>query len=116
MDYLVVDMSRLLDESRAGKEAAKALQLQFDRAQKHYAEMVERGDTAGAEMFEAQTIETLENERENARKTLLQRAEPLIQKAAKARGVGLVLEADSVVWVDPKCDITERLIAGVDAG
>jgi Skp family chaperone for outer membrane proteins len=116
MEYLVIDMARVLDESRVGQQAAQGLQAQFDAAKVRYDKLVADNDDAAAEAFEAQSIEALEGGRTKARKDLLDRAQPLIQSAAKARGVGLVLEADAVVWVDPKCDITERVIAGIDAG
>lgn len=125
LQYLVVDMRRVLDECVAGQAAATALQVRFDEARGRWQALVDASDQASggqrdallaeAKNFEQSSIQAFAEERERSRAALLQRAAPLLAEIAESHGATLVLEREGVLLFDAAVDATDELIARLDA-
>ena len=61
------------------------------------------------------TLQKLEKDLAGERQTLMQgllkQAQPLVEKLAKAEGVTIIVDRQSVVWADPATDLTTKLNA-----
>ena len=61
------------------------------------------------------TLQKLEKDLAAERQTLMQgllkQAQPLVEKLAKAEGVTIIVDRQSVVWADPAADLTQKLNA-----
>lgn len=61
------------------------------------------------------TLQKLEKDLAAERQTLmaglLKQAQPLVEKLAKAEGVTIIVDRQSVVWADPAADLTQKLNA-----
>ena len=53
----------------------------------------------------------LAGERQHLMQDLLKQAQPLVEKLAKAEGVTIIVDRQSVVWADPATDLTTKLNA-----
>jgi outer membrane protein len=53
----------------------------------------------------------LAGERQKLMLDLLKQAQPLVDKLAKAEGVTIIVDRQSVVWADPAADLTQKLNA-----
>ncbi|MFT3696346.1 MAG: OmpH family outer membrane protein [Kofleriaceae bacterium] len=53
----------------------------------------------------------LAGERQKLMQDLLKQAQPLVDKLAKAEGVTIIVDRQSVVWADPATDLTAKLNA-----
>jgi outer membrane protein len=53
----------------------------------------------------------LAGERQKLMQSLLKQAQPLVDKLAKAEGVTVIVDRQSVVWADPAADLTAKLNA-----
>ena len=53
----------------------------------------------------------LAGERQHLMQDLLKQAQPLVDKLAKAEGVTIIVDRQSVVWADPATDLTTKLNA-----
>jgi outer membrane protein len=53
----------------------------------------------------------LAGERQHLMQDLLKQAQPLVDKLAKAEGVTIIVDRQSVVWADPATDLTVKLNA-----
>jgi outer membrane protein len=53
----------------------------------------------------------LAGERQKLMQDLLKQAQPLVDKLAKAEGVTIIVDRQSVVWADPAADLTQKLNA-----
>ncbi|MFZ5469797.1 MAG: OmpH family outer membrane protein [Myxococcota bacterium] len=102
MTLLFIDLAALLDQSKVGAEAAKALEQQWAAGQ-------EKPDDQKRALWEK-----LQAQRDSLRKRLLERARPHVEKLAKAKKAVAVLEKSVVVWGAGE-DITAQVIAQVDA-
>jgi Skp family chaperone for outer membrane proteins len=126
VSFLVVDMQRLMDDSKVGQEAAKAVAARFDAAQGEYKKLLEKAakapagkDKTAAEAkvreFDQQSIKAIKTAQDALRLALLKRAQPFVDDAMKATGAEAVLDRAAVLMCDPVVDITNQLIAKVDA-
>lgn len=145
MDIGVVDITRLLDESKRGREASAKLRGIVDKWQAQIQEIdgklrsaQERLQKAGAnatletvfknqrdmrifdiELRSLQERQRLDVEanREHMRNQLLADARPVLEKLAQERGLSLVLTTNrgDVAYAADNVDITTELIAALDS-
>lgn len=103
-DMLIIDVQALLDTSKAGADAAKALRREWDEAK------------ALPEDRQRTLLAQLEERRDNLRKALLTRARPVLAEVAKKKGARVVLEKGAVLWSGEQVeDVTATVIQQVDA-
>ena len=120
MNYLVVDMGRILDESVAGRGASEDLSKRWEMAQREFQELLERaeaGDQEAAERaaeLEASVPAELEERRESLQRQLLDRLKPIIAAVASESGSPLILRADQTLAYDPTKEITDRIMEALD--
>jgi Skp family chaperone for outer membrane proteins len=100
---LTVDLPAVLDKSRLGADASKALEKAWADAK-----------SQSEEAKRALLVE-LEKKRDTLREKLLARARPIIAELGKQKGAAAVLEKGSVAWANGE-DITQAVIAKLDAG
>ncbi|MCA2981115.1 MAG: OmpH family outer membrane protein [Myxococcaceae bacterium] len=99
----LLDTTALLDTSKVGAEAAKALEKAWADAK------------AQPEDKKRELLAQLEQRRAALRQQLIDRARPVIAELAKKKALHVVLERGAVVWSTGE-DLTAEVIAGVDAG
>jgi outer membrane protein len=135
----VIDLDNTLSTTPAGKRAndsfektRKAKQSELDAKQtdlKRSAEDLEKqksvlkkeaydGKRADLEkrFMELQGVlqkseKDLATERQTLMQNLLKQVQPLVDKIAKAEGVTLIVDRQSVIWADPSLDLTAKLNA-----
>lgn len=135
----VIDLDNTLSTTPAGKRAndsfektRKAKQTELDKKQddlKRAAADLEKQkavlkpDAYNAKREELEkkfmelqgTLQKLEKdlagERQKLMQDLLKQAQPLVDKLAKAEGVTIIVDRQSVVWADPATDLTAKLNA-----
>jgi Skp family chaperone for outer membrane proteins len=123
MSVLVVDVSRILDDSRAGRAAAQQLQARYDNARAAVDKLASRGSTSSgrarsveaAGEFEANERAAIEAERVRLRSELLARARPIIEAIAKERGADVVVDAAAVITCAANVDVTDEVLRRLDA-
>lgn len=98
----LLDTPQLLDKSKVGLEAAKALEKTWVEAK------------AQPEDKKRELLNQLELKRNDLRKQLIERAGPIIAELAKAKKLDAVLEKGAVIWSTAE-DLTNAVIAKVDA-
>ena len=103
MTLLTLDLRALLDSTKIGADAAKALEKAWNDAK------------PADEAAKQKLLRELEAKRDGLRSLLLARATPAIAELAKKKGATAVLEKSAVVWSEAE-DITAQVIAKVDAG
>ena len=117
MDYLVVDIARILDESNAGMNASEELSKRWKLAQKEFQELSERAQAGDQEAgdraakLEASVPGEIERRRKELRSQLIERIKPIIAAIAKHRGTALVLRADQTLAYDPEAELTDLVLA-----
>lgn len=124
-DLLVVDVKRLLDESTAGKQAARQVEEAFQKASMELEKLKVRARvTKGpphqqaledAQDFEAQSIRTIEMQRAQLREELLLRIRPVLLQVMKEQGARLILERNAVLMFEDELDVTHLVLAQLDA-
>ena len=116
MDYLVVDIARILDESHAGMTASEELSKRWELAQKEFQELLERAQAGDPEAgdraaeLEASVPDEIERRREELRSQLIERVKPIIAAIAQNRGTALVLRADQTLAYDPEAEVTDLVL------
>lgn len=98
---LIVDINRVLEESKVGRAAAEALEEKWKKGRK----------ASGA----AALKQSLEKERDALRDKVLARVRPALAALVEERGALVVLPAKAVVAHAAEIDVTDALIAAVDA-
>ena len=120
MNYLIVDMGRILDESVAGRTASEDLSKRWEMAQREFQQLIERaqaGDEEAADRaaeLEASVPAELEKRREDHQRQLIERLKPIIATVASETGTALVLRADQTLAFDPQNEITDRVMEILD--
>lgn len=103
--FLVVDVPAVLDQSKVGAEAAKALSTEWEKSKSESAEK------------QREALSKLQQKRDELRAALLKRAKPILAELAKQKSARAVLERGAVLWADEKIeDVTAQVIAKLDAG
>ena len=101
---LTVDLTALLDSSKVGAEAAKALEKEW------------KGGAKLPDDEKAKLLSKLQGQRDGLREALFARARPLLAELAKEKKADLVLDKSAVLWAGGAEDVTKALIKKVDAG
>jgi Skp family chaperone for outer membrane proteins len=116
LEYLVVDIARILDESTAGRRASEELSKRWELAQREFQQLLERaqaGDQDAAERaseLEAKVPDEIERRRDDLRRQLIERIKPIIAAIADSTGTTLVLRADQTLAYDPQAEITDQIL------
>lgn len=124
--YLVVDLTRVLDESEPGKAALESLRALLRRAEQEgealKGDLQKAGDRAARRDAERALLEhrravrrELDRRKGALRKALVDLARKVAKDVAAERGVELVLDAAAVVSAPTERDVTDEVIARVDA-
>lgn len=123
--YLVVDMDRVLSECEHGRMAEQSLERYLERARTTRAELVARRDKASGparrtaqtelEGHERRARQEFERRQRSLRDDLVALVTGVVRAVADERGVGLVLERRSALVFDPQADVTDDVLARVDA-
>ncbi len=98
----ILDTTLLLDSSKVGADAAKALEKTWNEAKT-------QPDDKKREL-----LAQLEQKRSNLRQQVIDRARPVVIELAKQKKLEAVLEKGAVVWSTAE-DLTKDVIAKVDA-
>lgn len=101
---LTVDLTALLDSSKVGAEAAKALEKEW------------KGAAKLPDDEKAKLLAKLQGQRDSLREALFARARPLLAELAKEKKADMVLDRSAVLWGGGAEDVTKALIKKVDAG
>lgn len=122
--FLVLDVNRLLDDSKVGNAAAGKLAGNFEAAKKRRQVLTKRLEAAKGSgqakaeeelrTFDAEETRLLEKARADLRTALLMRAQPHVIRLLKARGAGAVVRAEELVVFKRELDITAEVMAAVD--
>ena len=121
MEYLVVDIARILDESTAGRRASEELSKRWELAQREFQQLLERaqaGDQEAGERateLEAKVPDEIERRRDDLRRQLIERVKPIIAEIAQSKGTTLVLRADQTLAYDPQAEITDQILKELEA-
>jgi Skp family chaperone for outer membrane proteins len=109
---LLVDLTAVLDRSRAGREAAAALEARFHAAREKRASL----EGAEAARFEIDSVRAIEAERARLRDELLARARVQCEHIRSQRGALVVIDrALTLAAASEARDVTDELIAALDA-
>ena len=124
-EFLVVDMRAILDLSQAGREGAGVLEKQWNEAAAKAQGIREQAKTAAGpaqkaimeqlQNLEKDTTAGIEKKREELRAKVLERAQAVMRPIVESRGAKLVLDRGGIIWCSPENDITQDVIAKVDA-
>lgn len=120
MDYLVVDITRILDESAAGRKAAEELSKRWDLAQSEFQQLLERAQAGDQEAgdraaeLEAKVPNEIERRRDDLRRQLIERIKPIIAAIAQTKGTSLVLRSDQTLAFEPEAEITNQVLDELD--
>ncbi len=125
-DYLVVDMDRVLNESEHGKAGLESMQALLRRAQVEAEGLkadvqkatgpVPQKAARDALMAQRARVEReLEQRRSALRDALIKLATKVTEDLAAQRGVELVIEGRSALVFSQDNEVTDEVIAGVDA-
>ncbi len=126
MDYLIVDMTRVLRETDHGKAAHSSLEKLVERSQAQEATLREKVEqaTGPAAVREAKTEyleftqargKELERRRDALESALVRVANAAVRSIAEERGVELVLERAAVLHCPEGADVTDAVIAKVNS-
>lgn len=110
---LLVRIVDVLDRTREGQQGARALEQRFASAREAVGKLPPGPERVAAEARAAGEIEA---ERSRLRDTLLARARAGAEVLRKKRGAQVVLDASLAVAFEGGIDVTEELIAVLDAG
>jgi Skp family chaperone for outer membrane proteins len=109
---LVVDVARVLDQSRAGQAGALKLRKRADAAKATHQGM---RDAVAAAAFEREAVVEIERERAALREALLATIQSVTEMVRLKRGATVVVDRGVVLAVDPAADVTAEVIALLDA-
>lgn len=126
MDYLIVDMTRVLRESEHGKAARASLEKLIERTKEQEALLRDKYESAtGASAkreaktkhaeFTEQRAKEIGRRRDALESALVRLVNAAVRAEAEARGVELVLERGAAVFFPPEADCTDAVLARVDA-
>lgn len=109
---LLVRIVDVLDRTREGQQGARALEQRFADARAAVGKLPPGPERASAE---ARAAAEIEEERARLRDGLLGRARAGAEALRKKRGALVVLDASLAVALDAAVDVTDELIAALDA-
>jgi Skp family chaperone for outer membrane proteins len=118
--YLVVDMTRILDDSAEGRAAAADLGKRWSAARRELASLSERAaagdESALARMadLEANFPQAIAKEKRQMQAELTKKARAVIAQITADRGVDLVFAAEHLLAHGATAEITEDVIHALD--
>jgi Skp family chaperone for outer membrane proteins len=120
---VVVDTARLLDESPAGQEGARALQAAYEDKKARFEKLRDKGTTTqgkrqaedAAAAFERDAFAELEAQRGALRQGVLDGARAAITAVMTERRATVVVDTRAAVVFDPAADITDAVLAKLRA-
>jgi Skp family chaperone for outer membrane proteins len=123
MKVAVVDVVKVLDESKEGLAGAKRLEALFQEQQRELAPLMQQARAKKDPKLHKQIEDTMreheqarEKLRADLRDSLLQKVKPLVDKTAAARGVDFVLaRPQAMLFAKAELDLTGDVIAALDA-
>ncbi|HBU47731.1 MAG TPA: hypothetical protein DEB46_05415 [Myxococcales bacterium] len=124
LEFIVIDLARILDESAQGRAAARELAGLWQSGEADVRAMIraaeaQQGESRDAGFREAAAAEQSLNNRvdaarRDAREALLDRARPIIASLAAERQARVVLDADAVLACPSEFELTDRVIELLD--
>lgn len=127
MKVAIVDMIRVLDQSKLGLAGAKQLEGLYHQQQRELAPLIQTAQAAAkkrqpndpSHKLLEQKAREHESEREKLRvelrEALLARAQPIIQKLSAERDVDFVLaKPQALLFAKPELDLTGEVITALD--
>jgi Skp family chaperone for outer membrane proteins len=123
MKVAIIDIIRVLDQTKRGLSGAKKLEALFNEQQRELAPLIQQVKSKRDPKIE-KTIETKAKEHEQAREkmrvelreALLAQARKLMDEVAREQGVDFVLaRPQAMMWAKPELDITGAVIKALDA-
>jgi len=125
MDFVVVDLARVLDQSEAGRRASAELTRDFTSAREHLEGLraqakvqkgaLQKSATDELQRSEREAMSSLDDKKAALRKKLLDDARPIVDALMREKGATLVLDAAAVVLAPAASDVTDEVIARLDA-
>lgn len=120
---VVVDTARLLDESPAGQQGARALQAAYEDKKARFEKLRDKGTTTqgkrqaedAAAAFERDAFAELEAQRGALRQGVLDGARAAITAVMAERRATVVVDTRAAVVFDPAADITDAVLAKLRA-
>jgi Skp family chaperone for outer membrane proteins len=104
---LIVSVTDILDRSKAGQEAAKALEGRFVKAKEKRATMT---DAVEAAKFEIDAIREIEGERNRLRDALLVKARVAAEAVRVEKGADIVVDKSLALAADTGLDVTDEVL------
>ncbi|MCC6808165.1 MAG: OmpH family outer membrane protein [Deltaproteobacteria bacterium] len=123
MKVAIIDIIRVLDQTKRGLAGAKQLEGLFNEQQRELAPLIQQVKNKRDPKIEKQ-LETRAKEHEQAREkmrvelreALLQQARAVMDEVAKKQGVDFVLaRPQAMMWAKPELDITDAVVVALDA-
>ena len=123
MKVAIVDLVRVLDESKEGLAGAKRLEGLFEEQQRELAPLIQQVKTKRDPKIEKQ-LETRAREHEqdrekmrvDLRNSLLARAQAAVGRMATEHSVDFVLgKPQAMLWAKPELDLTTAVLNALDA-
>lgn len=124
MSILVLDLARVLTESRFAKEAEASLEARFQEARTRFEAMRTqgKGSTGPAAKaladdlatFERNAVAEIEEARAGLQRECLERAERVAREIASARGAVYVIDKRAALVAPQGADITSEVLAKLD--
>ena len=125
MEFVVLDIQQVLDQTKEGLAAAKVLDTRWQKAKARYDELIKIAEKTkdpvarqkaegAANDFEESAVDEIEEERHKRREALLTKANPVIAALAKEKGADLVLDRGAVLHCTDELDITQTIIERLD--
>ena len=125
MDILVVDLARVLDETVRGQRASAELKSDFTAAREKLEALraqaksatgaLQKTATEELQKFERASLTALDEKKVALREQLLNDVRGIVDDLRKQAGASFVLDASAVVLAPKESDITEQVIAQLDA-
>jgi Skp family chaperone for outer membrane proteins len=120
---VVVDTARLLDESPAGQEGARALQGAYEDKKARFEKLRDKGTSTqgkrqaedAAAAFERDAFAELEAQRGALRQGVLDGARAAITAVMAERRATVVVDTRAAVVFEPVADITDAVLAKLRA-
>ena len=120
---VVVDTARLLDESPAGQEGARALQAAYEDKKARFEKLRDKGTTTqgkrqaedAAAAFERDAFAELEAQRGAPRQGVLDGARSAITAVMTDRRASVVVDSRAALAFDPAADITDAVLVKLRA-
>ena len=133
-----MNMTKVLNESKAGKGAQDYLQSQFKKDQKKYTDLEDKLKKDESDLLAKKTIltkeeykaksdtlrdnvlkyqkdrrkslDTIAQKRANAREDLLKKLTPIVEAYTKEQNILIVLDTKNIIAGNPELDITKTII------